>query len=467
MSEVIVDFRAHTASKNVITPKVAADLVVVAEFFIVFLSAFLAKYAYLSGYLGQSEPFEKYFFHAVAASTLICHLAYRRGLYEPKALGAPLRTAFPILSVIAISFAVMVLVGYVFKFAQLYSRGWMFTWFTITVTVLIAERLLILRLFLWFTANGYFRRRIAVLGSVESASELVNAMREKEAHVELAGLFGADEHADAGSSRYSAALAAMVNLGQQNRFDEIFIVPDKHLEQGDLAKIISKLRILPVVIKLCPMSLGRGFYVRDFESISGITALSVQTKPISGWGGIQKMMLDYIVSVAALVLLAPMFAAIAIAIKWDSPGTVFFRQRRHGFNHAVFSVWKFRTMTVIEDGDTVVQAKREDARVTRVGKFLRRTSLDELPQLINVVLGEMSLVGPRPHAVAHNNQYAELFDTYGNRHLVKPGITGWAQINGLRGPTENPELMRKRLAYDQFYIENWSLSLDIKILLAT
>jgi putative colanic acid biosynthesis UDP-glucose lipid carrier transferase len=158
---------------------------------------------------------------------------------------------------------------------------------------------------------------------------------------------------------------------------------------------------------------------------------------------------------------------IAALIKLDSPGPVLFRQRRHGYNHRIIDVYKFRTMSVQENGTHVQQARKDDPRVTRMGRLLRRTSLDELPQLLNVLTGEMSLVGPRPHALAHNQLYAEQLDRYANRHRVKPGITGWAQINGFRGPTEDPEKMRQRVQLDLHYIENWSIWLDLKILVLT
>jgi len=168
-----------------------------------------------------------------------------------------------------------------------------------------------------------------------------------------------------------------------------------------------------------------------------------------------------------LLLFAPLMLSIALAIKIDSRGPVLFRQRRHGFNHRIIDIFKFRTMTVTENGDHIDQARKNDPRVTRVGKFLRRTSLDELPQLFNVLRGEMSLVGPRPHALAHNQLYRDQLDRYASRHCVKPGMTGWAQINGLRGPTEDPEKMRLRVRMDLYYIENWSLWLDLKIIAAT
>jgi putative colanic acid biosynthesis UDP-glucose lipid carrier transferase len=174
-----------------------------------------------------------------------------------------------------------------------------------------------------------------------------------------------------------------------------------------------------------------------------------------------------VLATVALIVFSPVMLAIAAAIKLDSRGPVFFIQSRNGYNHRVIRVRKFRTMTVTEDGPVVTQAVRGDKRVTRVGRFLRRTSLDELPQLFNVLCGELSLIGPRPHAVAHNESYARLLNSYANRHKVKPGITGWAQVNGCRGETKSPEDMRQRVELDLYYIKNWSPWLDIKILART
>jgi len=174
-----------------------------------------------------------------------------------------------------------------------------------------------------------------------------------------------------------------------------------------------------------------------------------------------------VLATIGLVVATPLMAIVAIAIKLESAGPVFFRQKRNGYNHKVITVLKFRTMTVMEDGPSLQQATRNDGRVTRVGKFLRRTSLDELPQIINVLRGKMSLVGPRPHAISHNQYYGAMLERYANRHCVKPGITGWAQIHGYRGPTEDPDKMRKRVELDLYYIDNWSIWLDLRILAAT
>jgi putative colanic acid biosynthesis UDP-glucose lipid carrier transferase len=193
----------------------------------------------------------------------------------------------------------------------------------------------------------------------------------------------------------------------------------------------------------------------------------VQPKPIRDWGYLAKLVFDYTIATVSVVLFAPLMLIIALAIKLDSRGPVIFRQRRHGFNHRVIDIFKFRTMTVVENDDRVEQARKNDPRVTRIGRLLRKTSLDELPQLFNVLRGEMSLVGPRPHALAHNHHYCDKLDRYASRHCVKPGMTGWAQINGLRGPTDDPEMMRLRVLLDLYYIENWSLWLDVKIIAAT
>jgi undecaprenyl-phosphate galactose phosphotransferase/putative colanic acid biosynthesis UDP-glucose lipid carrier transferase len=167
------------------------------------------------------------------------------------------------------------------------------------------------------------------------------------------------------------------------------------------------------------------------------------------------------------VLFSPLLVIVAALVKLDSPGPVVFRQRRNGFHGSEFDIYKFRTMTVMEEGDDVVQAKRNDPRVTRVGRLLRRTSIDELPQLFNILKGDMSVVGPRPHAVAHNNRYERLVADYATRHNVKPGVTGWAQVNGLRGETPTLDLMAKRVEFDLWYIDHWSFWLDVSIMLRT
>jgi Undecaprenyl-phosphate glucose phosphotransferase len=228
-------------------------------------------------------------------------------------------------------------------------------------------------------------------------------------------------------------------------------------------------RPLVMNIRLCPDMIAFHLPHRQLSHVAGVPMLNVFDKPLSGWGLILKSLEDRALAAFILFLISPLLALIALAIKVDSRGPILFRQKRYGFNNEVIEVLKFRSMyTDRKDTDTaVVQATKRDPRVTTVGRILRRTSLDELPQFVNVLMGTMSIVGPRPHAVSHNEQYAVVIDEYLARHRVKPGITGWAQVNGLRGETETLEKMEQRVRYDLYYIENWSLLFDIRIILRT
>ncbi|MBK8208926.1 MAG: undecaprenyl-phosphate glucose phosphotransferase [Rhodospirillales bacterium] len=235
-----------------------------------------------------------------------------------------------------------------------------------------------------------------------------------------------------------------------------------------LVNIIGKLRALPVHIYLGSDLIGYHFPRHREQLLEGVPVLEIASAPLTGWSGLIKKIEDRTVGTSLVVLLSPLLLLIALAIRLDSPGPILFRQKRYGFNNQEIVVYKFRSMhhnRPREEG--VPQATKNDPRVTRVGRILRSTSLDELPQLFNVLQGNMSMVGPRPHAVEHNEQYAQLIGGYHGRHRVKPGITGWAQINGFRGETDTVEKMRGRVEHDVFYIENWSLWFDLKIMMLT
>jgi putative colanic acid biosynthesis UDP-glucose lipid carrier transferase len=203
------------------------------------------------------------------------------------------------------------------------------------------------------------------------------------------------------------------------------------------------------------------------DSVGGLPIVAVCESPFSGFGGLLKRASDIILSLLILALISVPQLVIALAVKWSSPGPVIFRQRRYGVDGKEIIVYKFRTMTISEDGPTIRQARKEDPRVTPLGRWLRKFSLDELPQFFNVLQGRMSIVGPRPHAVAHNEMYRKLIKGYMVRHKVKPGITGWAQVNGLRGETETLDKMKARIDYDLDYLRNWSLRFDLYIIART
>ena len=225
---------------------------------------------------------------------------------------------------------------------------------------------------------------------------------------------------------------------------------------------------VPAAVKLLPDSTtGRILGRQSNGGREPPLPVEIRREPLIGWERLMKRALDLVLAVVAAVLLAPVLLMTAVAIKIDSDGPVLFRQRRVGFGNREFSIYKFRTMTVMDDGEAVVQARRGDWRVTRIGKLLRRSSIDELPQLFNVIRGDMSIVGPRPHAVAHHDQYGALIASYALRHHVKPGLTGMAQIRGLRGETRQLALMERRVEQDLWYINHWSLALDLMIMMRT
>jgi putative colanic acid biosysnthesis UDP-glucose lipid carrier transferase len=226
-------------------------------------------------------------------------------------------------------------------------------------------------------------------------------------------------------------------------------------------------RVLTAVKLLPDSTIGRILGRQSNGGREPPLSVEIQREPLIGWERLMKRALDLVLAVVAAVLLAPVLLMTAVAIKIDSDGPVLFRQRRVGFGNREFSIYKFRTMTVMDDGEAVVQARRGDWRVTRIGKLLRRSSIDELPQLFNVIRGDMSIVGPRPHAVAHHDQYGALIASYALRHHVKPGLTGMAQIRGLRGETRQLALMERRVEQDLWYINHWSLALDLMIMITT
>ncbi len=259
---------------------------------------------------------------------------------------------------------------------------------------------------------------------------------------------------------------ALIEDARRGVVDVIYIVLPLRAEER-VKELIGKLADTTVSVYVVP-----DFFLFDllnarWTSLQGIPAVSIYESPFYGVDGMAKRLEDVILSVIILLFVAVPMLVIAIGVKLSSPGPVIFKQRRYGFRGEEIEVWKFRTMFVCENGDNVVQAKKSDPRVTPFGAFLRRTSLDELAQLINVLQGRMSIVGPRPHAVAHNEQYRSLIQGYMLRHKVKPGITGWAQVRGLRGETETVEKMQRRVNYDLAYIRHWSLYMDAKIILLT
>jgi putative colanic acid biosynthesis UDP-glucose lipid carrier transferase len=439
--------------------RIVIDVVALVDIALVLAAASLAQVVYIAFFLADQQAHEPYVIAGLAGGIIIHYLMRVRRLHEPAAVVAWRRHLGELLFAICLSFLMLIAIAYLVKVSTNYSRGWLLTWLGFSVLLLVGSRPALALLFRWLASAGHTARRVAVVAEGVDCERLVQSLR-RQSGVWVVGVFSAGEV----QSGADGSIADLIAIGQRDEIDEVVIA----LQEGPAqrtAQVVEELSVLPVEIWLCPTNFGMPIFATS--RLGQVSLLQVQPKPIRDWGYVVKVTFDFIAAAACVALFAPLMLAIAVAIKIDSRGSVVFRQRRHGFNHRIIDIFKFRTMTVTEDGDRIDQARSNDPRVTRVGRFLRRTSLDELPQLFNVLRGEMSLVGPRPHALAHNQHYCDRLDRYATRHWVKPGMTGWAQINGLRGPTEDPEMMRQRVLMDLYYIEHWSLWLDLKIIAAT
>ncbi|HEX4893879.1 MAG TPA: undecaprenyl-phosphate glucose phosphotransferase [Hyphomicrobiaceae bacterium] len=313
------------------------------------------------------------------------------------------------------------------------------------------------------------RTNIAIYGAGPEARELFDTIA-REPGARFAGLFE-DRSAgrvDAHGLEIAGSTTELAELVARGLVDEVIIALPRSAADR-MQAIADRLRELPVDVHISSAdAVEIAASGKQSPSPVGSAVLKqIHRRAIRDWDVLLKSGLDRLMALSALIALAPLFAIVGAAIRLESKGPVFFRQKRHGVCGETIVVWKFRTMRVMEDGAVVRQASKDDQRVTRVGRFLRRTSLDELPQLINVLIGEMSIVGPRPHAIAHNEHYGAIIRNYGRRAQVRPGITGWAQVNGFRGETRSPDEMAARVEHDLWYIANWSLWLDMKIIILT
>ena len=461
------DARKNAGDQAHVSKRVIADLMMCVDGATIFGASLLAKWLYINLHLGTATGSAPYAVVA-AVGSVFCLVMFRyRGLYEFQVLshvrGQTRRILFGFL---ATALALMA-AGYLLKISEDYSRGWFALWFALSCVGVMALHFSGARILQWWGALGWFARHVVIYGSGEIAENLIRKVGMSSMNLRVVGVFDDLPESERPNVPIRGGLSDLIAFGQTHRVDEVLIA----MPLGDelrIANLVEQLSLLPSDIRLCPSSTNFRIPPKGLLSYQGLTVLELERRPMDDWAPIIKNIEDRVLSALLLVGFAPLFLAIAVAIKLDSKGSVIFRQKRHGFNHEVFNVYKFRTMHVSqEDDENIVQAMRHDPRVTRVGRFLRKTSLDELPQLINVLRGDMSLVGPRPHAVSHNEYYSSVLDRYANRHKVKPGMTGWAQVNGYRGETGTPEKMRRRVEHDLYYIEHWSIWFDIKVLAMT
>lgn len=311
-------------------------------------------------------------------------------------------------------------------------------------------------------------QRIVIVGTEPAIQDFVRRYRPWTLGLEIVGSYALTPLPGGGGEareRLAAQLRPAIEIARDLALDDVYVALPWS-ETDTIDQCVEAFLTMPIAIHLAPERVLDRFERVTIMRRGDMASLEL-TRPMPPAAALAKRALDLAAAFAALVILSPLLVVVAALIKLDTPGPVLFRQTRHGYNQRPFRIFKFRSMTTYQDGGPVPQARVGDARITRVGRVLRRSNLDELPQLLNVLLGQMSLVGPRPHAVPHNQVYERRIALYARRHNVKPGITGWAQIHGLRGETDTDDKMRRRVAFDLFYIDHWSLGLDLRILLLT
>jgi putative colanic acid biosynthesis UDP-glucose lipid carrier transferase len=443
------------------------DLIQLSDFVMVAAAAVVIAYIYHRYFLFIRFDLQRFLAAGLVGATGVTSLLRRDGYYDVEQLLSTVQSSRAVLARWSLVVLGLIAFGFALKMSEHFSRVWLFGWAGIVAFGLVVIRAIASAVLKRSARDGgVLSRRIAIVGATEVATHFAAEAASPARAISVVGLYALGALFETKVDNVAGDLAELERAARNGDIDDIVIAAPALSTEG-MARLVNRLSTLPVTISICPNEHWLDHTGGQIVPIGGVQLLTLYRRPLEGWGGVLKTIEDYLIGVPAfLVALAPM-ALIALLIKIEGKGPVLFTQQRHGFNHKVFKIYKFRTMTVAEDGDLVVQAKQGDQRVTRVGKILRRYSLDELPQIFNVMRGEMSLVGPRPHALAHNHLYAQTIVNYSGRHKVKPGMTGWAQVNGYRGETSENELMAQRVKFDLEYIDNWSLWFDAKIILMT
>jgi putative colanic acid biosynthesis UDP-glucose lipid carrier transferase len=366
--------------------------------------------------------------------------------------------------------AVMLAIGYVTKSLAEYPRRIFITWAVVTPIALVFSTLAMQEIMHRFLMGAFDNRSAIFAGYNNSSLELARRLTNNPAmRLEVSGFFddrSSDRLGLEPDAKLVGTLSDLSTYVKEHGTDVIFIaLPIRHVKR--VMNLLDDLRDTTASIYYVPDIFVFDLIQARSGEIHGIPVVAMCETPFYGYRGVTKRLTDIGLSVVILLLFLPLLMLIAILVKMSSPGPIIFKQRRYGLDGREIAVYKFRTMSVTEDGEQIRQASKADTRITRIGRILRRTSMDELPQLINVLQGRMSLVGPRPHAVAHNEEYRKLIKGYMVRHKVLPGITGLAQVNGCRGETSQLEEMEARVNYDLDYLRHWTPMLDIKIILLT
>jgi Undecaprenyl-phosphate glucose phosphotransferase len=464
---------AHHGAGHRVSPLVLSGIVRGGEVALVAATGVLVHVAYLRGHVAFGWSYAA----ALVMITALAAFAFQAvGAYTVAALRSLVQTGLRLAGAWSFVFLCAIALVFFLKAGESLSRVWLGSWYFAGLAALTVGRVALAFVVRRMTQAGRFDRRTAIVGGGEPANDIIRALQEQpETGIRIVGVF--DDREDSrspaiiGGHEKLGTVADLVEFARKTPLDlVIFTLPIS--AENRLLQMLGKLWVLPIDIRLSAHASKLRLRPRSYSYIGSVPVLDVFDRPIADWDLVLKWIFDKVVGSVILLLTFPLLLAAALAVRLDSPGPILFRQKRYGFNNELIEVFKFRTMyTDMTDATASRLVTKDDPRVTRVGRILRKTSLDELPQLLNVVLmGNMSLVGPRPHAVqanAQNRLYDQVVDGYFARHKVKPGITGWAQINGWRGETDTPEKIQRRVEHDLYYIENWSVFFDLYILAGT
>jgi Undecaprenyl-phosphate glucose phosphotransferase len=367
-------------------------------------------------------------------------------------------------------YGMLALVGFAMKISSEFSRGTTVLFYIGGLAAVLSWRFLIASFLLQALAKGSFAKKKIIIISEQDqhfSSRPLHELRRYGYHaVRTCEVSTVEIAAPAMIASLRSKLADVVQIARVEQIEDVYILVDWRHRRA-IQYILQALAVLPISVHLVPDENTAQFLNYPIANVGGTWTAVLSRPPLSPTERAAKRILDLSLATAGFLAVLPLMLVTALLIKLDSRGPILFRQKRNGFNGQTFDIFKFRTMDVLEDGPRIAQATPNDPRVTRLGRWLRSSSIDELPQLFNVIRGDMSLVGPRPHATSHNSEYENLIANYAFRHHVKPGLTGWAQVNGFRGETRHIEQMKHRVEHDLWYINNWSPLLDLRIILQT
>ena len=459
-------------AENAISPFVLATALRLIEFTAVFAIGVAVYFAYVV----PIDGVQSFYFLSCFLGAIFSFIALQAAdTYQVSSLRTNILQLGRVIGAWTAACAVLALLAFFMRVSEEFSRVWFGTWYLAGAGFFIIFRSVIAAMVRRWARDGRLERRAVIVGGGKNAEDLIYSLEaQADNDIRICGIFD-DRKGDRSPPMVAGypklgTIEELVEFGRRARID-MLIVSLPITAEGRVLSLLKKVWVLPVDIRLSAHTNKLRFRPRSYSYVGAVPFLDVFDKPIADWDSVMKRSFDILFSILALVLLSPLMLLTAIAIKLESKGPVIFRQKRFGFNNEVVEVFKFRSMyTDMSDHDAKKVVTKNDPRVTKVGRFIRKTSIDELPQLVNVLKSELSLVGPRPHAVnAHteNQLWDEVVDGYFGRHKVKPGVTGWAQINGWRGEVDSEEKIRCRVEHDLYYIENWSVMFDFYILMAT